>query len=250
LPEEAQCAAEPAPVEAALCTLEGEELNFDVGFWLFKNAAHARMTLNKNKSDYIAVFEAKTFGFIGFLARHLSETMQSVMRYDTQSRKFKPAYFEEVLTQGEKTRKRIVSYNYAQNTFTVTQGGTNIKSTSITRKLPHKECDDLLTAFYNFRLGRYGEVARGKSFPITICVKQRPSKIIITVPEVNTPAAKNPCTTETPVTIAMDRDITHIASKRISGCLSMDLVPLSGVVEDAYLFGDLTITLKERKFIK
>jgi hypothetical protein len=231
-------------------TLVGEELSFDIGFWVFKKAAQAHMTMQQSGNEYIAVIEAKTNGLVGFLARNLKETMKSIMHYDAQSGKFKPVYFEEVLIQGNKVRKKTVSFNHDKKTFTVTHEGSSRKTTAVTRSLPHKACDDLLTAFYNFRLGSYGEITWGKSFPITICVKQGPSRLVITIPQDHTIGKHGPCTAEYCAAISMDKDLTHIASKQITGWLSKDLVPQCGVVKDAYFFGDLTVQLKERNFIK
>ncbi len=241
-------AAEAIPVLPSPHALAGEELNFDIGFWLFKKAAYAHMTLKKTGTEYVATFEAQTSGFIGFLTRNVKEVMTSVMQYDTQSGKFKPTLFQEVFTQGKKLRKKTVMFNYAKKTFTITQEGSSIKTTIITRSLPKKHIDDLLTAFYNFRLDSYGEVKRGKVFNITICTKERPSRMIISVPEDDKVKKKSSCTGDYGVLLSMDKDLTQIASKQISGWISNDLVPVCGVVEDAYLFGDLTVQMKERKF--
>jgi hypothetical protein len=47
--------------------------------------------------------------------------------------------------------------------------------------------------------------------------------------------------------LSMDKSTTNIASKKLIGWLAEDLTPLCGTVEDAYLFGDLKVRLKEKK---
>jgi len=61
--------------------LKGEELTFDISFWLFKNAARSRMTFIKTGDTYVATMEAQTSGFIGFVTRNMHERMTSTMRW-------------------------------------------------------------------------------------------------------------------------------------------------------------------------
>jgi len=235
------------PVARTPDVFKGEELAFDISFWLFKNAAHAQMTFKKTGDIYIATMEAQTSGFIGFISRNLNERMTSTMRFDSRRGCFQPLSYQEVFTQGERTRKRTVTFNHDKRVFTVTYEGTGVKKKTITKKLFKPDCDDLLTAFYNVRLGYYADTHKGSRFPIIIYTKERPSTMQVSFPDDGRILPKNPCNGTHYVVISMDKDLTSIASKELNGWLSKDLVPLCGTVEDAYLFGDLKIMLRARR---
>jgi hypothetical protein len=237
------------PAARAPDMFRGEELLYDVSFWLFKSAAHARLVLKKEGDTYVAALEAQTSGFIGFVTRNLKEYMTSTMRFDSRRGCFQPMTYQEVFTQGERTRKRTVTFNHDKRVFTVTYEGTGVKKKSVTKKLFKPDCDDLLTAFYNVRMGYYADARRGTRFPISIYTKEKPSTMQVSFPEESSIPSKNPCNGTHYVIVTLDKDLTSIASRELNGWLSKDLVPLSGTVEDAYLFGDLSIMLKERRVL-
>jgi hypothetical protein len=225
----------------------GEELKFDISFWLFKNAAHARMSLKKNGDRYTAVMEGEASGFIGVVTRHMHERMTSIMRFDTRRGCFQPLSFQEEFTQGDNTRRRTVTFNHEKRILTVTYEGTSGKKRTFTRKFFKPDCDDLLTAFYNLRLGYYGDMQRGTRFPVVVYTKEKASTMHIFFPAGDREVPQSPCSGTHYVVVTMDKDMTNIASKQLTGWLSPDRVPLCGTVEDAYLLGDLKIRLKERK---
>ena len=228
----------------------GEELTFDISFWLFKNAARARMTFTKAGDTYVATMEAQSRGFIGFISRNLKETMTSTMRFDTRRGCFQPLSFQELYTRGAHTRKRTVTFAHEKRLLTVTYEGTTGRKKTITRKFIKPDCDDLLTAFYNIRLGYYGDMHKGRQYPVTIYTKERPSILQVSFPDGDRTVPKNPCNGTHYVAVSMDKDLTNIASRKLSGWLSKDFVPLCGMVEDAYLLGDLRVMLRERKIIR
>jgi len=225
---------------------KGEVLTFDISFWLFKNTAHARMTFKKAGDTYIATMEAQTSGFIGFISRNLKESMTSTMRFDSRRGCFQPLSYQEVFTQGERTRKRTVTFSHDKRVLAVTYEGTGVKKKTITKKFFKPDCDDLLTAFYNVRLGYYGDMQKGNRYPVIIYTKERPSTMQVSFPDDSRTPPKNPCNGTRYVVVSMDKDLTNIASRQLNGWLSQDLVPLCGTVEDAYLLGDLKVMLRER----
>lgn len=235
------------PVARTPDIFKGEELAFDISFWFFKNAAHARTTFRKAGDTYIAVMEAQTSGFIGFLSRNLKESLTSTMRFDSRRGCFQPLSYQEVFTQGERTRKRTVTFNHNKRVLTVTYEGTGVKKKTITKKIFKPDCDDLLTAFYNVRLGYYGDTRKGNRYSVIIYTKERPSTMQVSFPDDSRIPSKNPCNGMYYVVVSMDKDITSIVSKELNGWLSKDRVPLCGTVEDAYLFGDLKVMLRERR---
>ncbi len=225
----------------------GESLSYGMSFWFFSNAAKGRITCTKHEKGYIAVLEAETCGFTRLITGHKKEIMKSIMEYDRARGKFRPLMFQELFFNGNKERKKTISFDYKKTTYTVSWGGTERKTTTITRKLPKKEFDDLLTFFYNFRMGYYGDVQEGKTISIYVLVTLKPSYVSVTLGNKNK-------TKNRPgkyyATVSMERTISETRSKIISGWFSHDFIPLECVIEDAYFFGDINIKLKERKYIK
>ena len=80
-----------------------------------------------------------------------------------------------------------------------------------------------------------------------VWVKEGPSKITISLPEHYEKADSKTCAGKYFAILSMDKSITNIASKKMIGWLAEDLTPLCGTVEDAYLFGDLKVRLKEKQ---
>ena len=235
------------PVLKSPDIFKGEELTFDISFWLFKNAARSRMTFIKTGDTYVATMEAQTSGFIGFVTRHIKERMTSIMRFDARRGCFQPLSFQEEFTQGDRTRSRSVIFNHEKRILTVTYESAPGKKKTITRKFFKPDCDDLLTAFYNVRLGYYGDTQKGNRFSVVIHTKEKASTLQIYFPEADTAVPQSPCRGTRYVIVTMDKDLTNMATRQLTGWLSSDRVPLCGTVEDAYLLGDLKVLLRERK---
>ncbi len=227
--------------------LKGEELTFDISFWLFKNAARSRMTFIKTGDTYVATLEAQTSGFIGFVTRHIKERMTSIMRFDARRGCLQPLSFQEEFTQGDRPRKRTVTFNHEKRILAVTYESATGKKKTITRKFFKHDCDDLLTAFYNVRLGYYGDPQKGSRFQVVIYTKEKASNLQIAFPEADKTVPQSPCRGTRYVVVTMDKDLTNMATRQLTGWLSNDRVPLCGTVEDAYLLGDLKVMLRERK---
>ena len=247
LPPGSAVATENSPSPTLVPPFVGEDLSYDISFWLFKNAASARMTFLKTAQGYEATVEAQTGGVVGFLTRHMQETMKSVMRFDQSTGRLQPLLFQEVFRKGEQERIKTVEFKYEKKILIVTYEGTGRKKTVITKHLPKDDIDDLLSAFYNLRLGIFGEIKQGKIFSMKVWVRESPSRITISLPERFEKADSKSCGGKYFAMLSMDKSITNIASKKLIGWLAEDLAPQCGKVEDAYMFGDLKVRLKEKK---
>jgi hypothetical protein len=243
----AAIAAENSQAPSLYPPFLGEDLSYNISFWLFKNAASARMTFFKTEQGYEATVEAQTGGIVGFLTRHMHETMKSIMRFDQNKRRFQPLLFQEVLRQGDKERIKTVEFNYDKKIILVTYEGTGRKKAVIKKRLPKDDVDDLLSAFYNLRFGYFGEIKQGKNIIMKVWVKETPSKITVALPERYEKPDGKACEGKYFAMLSMDKNITNIASRKLIGWLAEDFTPLCGTVEDAYLLGDLKVRLKEKK---
>ncbi|MEI6127211.1 MAG: DUF3108 domain-containing protein [Pseudomonadota bacterium] len=240
-------AAEPGQDNATkpYDVLRGEKLWYDIDFWLFSKAARGSMTFEKHLNGYRAVFEAETCGVIKALTGHRKEVMESVMEYDREKKKLRPLLFQETFSQGDREIKKSLSFDYAQQTFTLTRERNKEKISSMTRKLPVREFDDLLTFFFNLRTGHYGAAQEGKKFSVCVLAKEKPSNISVDFPVTD---RRKKSGGKYFAVLSMDKDITQAHSKQVTSWLTPDSIPTSGRVVDAYFFGDLEVTLKKRTF--
>jgi len=223
----------------------GEMLTYTMDFWLFSHAASGELSFSKHPRGYRAYFQAQTQGLIKLFAGSRIECMESIMEYDNEKKRFRPLAFQEIFSHGDREVKKLLSCDYIRLTYTLTLERNKRTVSSRTRKLPAGACDDLLTFFYNFRSGVYGEAQAGNKLKIPILVKSNRS--YITVDFSDNATRKKPSFAHYAV-LSMDRDVTHARSKRVNTWLSHDLIPQCSVIVDAYFFGDLVTTLEKRSF--
>jgi hypothetical protein len=218
----------------------GERLDYSIAFWLFSRAATGSLRfVRTGQNRYEAVFEARTAGLLRFIAGNRRGVMRSRMEYDTIAKRFRPCSFEELFVHGSDNRTRRITYDYQQGTycFIRMRGGTELGRA--TGSLPAGNIDDILTAYYNLRSGRYGRVLPESNFSIPLLVTDRQSTVLIEF-------EKRPPRDDLQAYYAvasMSRDVSQVGSKRIAGWLSKELIPLTAVIEDAYLFGDIGMQL-------
>lgn len=224
-------------------TVGREMFLYRIDFWLFRNAAKGVLRVEPHTRGVRAVFEAETHGMITIIVGHRREVMESIMEYDHAARRFRPVEFSEVFSYGDRTVKKFLTFDYQLGFYTCVFEHNGNRTLSIKRRLPQEQFEDLLSFLLNLRTGAYGRVSTGSVLRPCMLMKDRPSFITITFPltheEPKTPVCKRY------VTLSMDPDLTHARSKKVCGWFSEGFVPVAGVVENAYLFGDLNVALVE-----
>ncbi len=226
----------------------GEKLSYDMSFWILSGAARGYLQFTRNNNNtYTAMLKAETCGITRLIVGHKEEIMKSVMKYDPEKDRLIPLMFQEIFSRGDKRRKKTVFYDYEKGSYTVSWDITGRKKITRIRKLPKKEFDDLLSFFYNFRMGCYGAVAAEKLFSIHVLVTTKPSWLKISIDKAS---HKTSDQKKYHATVSMERRISEAGSKMISGWFSEKLVPVHCVIEDAYFFGDINVKLKERTMLQ
>lgn len=227
---------------------KGEELSYEVGFWLFKKAAFGKLTFKEmeKKGRYLATLQAETMGVLGFVARYRVDTYRSVMEEMDGGKRLRSLSFEEDVKVGEKLRRRTHLFDYQKMKWIRTRkkkDGTIVKTEE---DIPSgKIYDDFLTASYNFRFGVYGEIERGKRFIVPTFPKKGPSsyEVRVATKEEEEKRRRSESLKEGKdyfVKLSLDPEITHSKEGVIEGWLSRDLYPIEGTIKDVVLFGDVT----------
>ncbi len=110
--------------------------------------------------------------------------------------------------------------------------------------LPENDFEDLLTLFYNVRMGCYGPTLPGGTLKVPVIMKEQPSFITLDFPAQGSKDRKRGFN----AALTMDRNLTHARSKRVLVLLGEDAVLKSALVIDAYFFGDLGVRLTGRTY--
>ena len=226
----------------------GEELSYEIGFWLVKRAALGKMTFKETekKGRYMAILQTETLGILGFVARYRVDTYRSVMEEVEGGRSFRALSFEEEVTVGERLRRRTHLFDYQKMRWIRMRRKKDGTYTKTEAEIPSgKNYDDFITASYNFRYGVYGEIERGKKYSVPTFPKKGSSNYEVRVAaqeeeEKRKKSEKVKDGKDYFVKLFLDPEITHSKEGLIEGWLSKDLYPIEGTIKDVILFGDVT----------
>src|SRR3972149_7826224 len=97
--------------------LPEESLYYDIGFLWFKKAAEGKITFKKNNNDsnYTAVLEAETLGFIGFITSYRKYIYISHLKYDENLNRLISTKFERIEIVGNKIWQSATLIDYESN---------------------------------------------------------------------------------------------------------------------------------------
>jgi len=232
-------------------SFKGEELSYEIGFWLFKRVALGRLSFRETdkKGQYQALLETETLGVLGFVSRYRVDTYRSVMEEMEEGSRLRSISFEENVKVGNKVRKRVTRFDYPRRKWTTLRSRKDGSLEATEEEIPPgKIYDDFLTAAYNFRYGVYGPIERGKRFIIPTFPRKGATSYEVRVAsreeeEKRRRSEAGRDRKEYFVRLILDPEITHSKEGRIEGWLSKDLLPVEGTLKDVLLFGDVKGTL-------
>lgn len=222
------------------------ELNYDIGFWIFKRVGVGVATLEKmdRPSTYMLTLEAHPVGIFARLVKR-QVIYQTVMEFDKNSNRLRPLSSSQRRIKGEKTRDKTIKFDYEKGVciFEYRENGVLKKGKTISISSGITP-EDPVTAFHNLCNGAYGEIKEGSIHKITIIVKEVPSNLIFEV-----------CSTECKreftlgedkendfgfiAKINVDPEIVDSTKGEIFVCFSSDSIPLGVKVKDVIGFGDM-----------
>jgi hypothetical protein len=232
-------------------SFNGEELTYEIGFWLFKRAALGRLSFKGTgeKGRYMGVLETETMGILGFVSRYRVDTYRSIMEEVEGGGCLRSLSFEEDVKIGDKFRKNIHQFDYARRRWVKWKQAKDGSLQKTEEEIPPgKVYDDFLTAFYNFRYGVYGSIERGNRYIIPTFPRKGSSSYEVRVAsreeeEKQRRSEKIKDQKDFFIKFSMDPEITYSKKGNIEGWLSKDIFPIEGTLKDALLFGDVKGTL-------
>ena len=237
-----------APLDAIL----GEDYFYDVSFLWFENLAEGRIKLEaaEQPNTYRAMLEARTLGVAAWLTGDRIQRYVSVMQVADDGRLSSLAYESQVLKKKKgKINNQVKRYTFDRENRTIFyqrfNGEKKVSEEVIVWS--HEEWpDDLLTAFYNFRLGNSGPLVPGASYRIPTFKKEGPADILIEI----LPDKARPSKSFFPagghlVKVILDPDVFETAGGDIFMWMDTKGRPVKGLVEKVIGLGDVKGTMRQ-----
>jgi hypothetical protein len=230
---------------------EGEELVYEIGFWLFRRVALGRLSFKetKERGRYKATFQAETLGIFGWLSHYRSDTYSSTVEEVEGGNRLRSLLFEEEVRIGNRVDRRATQFNYVQRKWVTVRWEKDGTIQRLEEEIPSgKVYDDFLTASYNFRYGAYGAIEKGKNYSIPTFSRKGATFYGVRVASEDEElekkkSEKNRDRRDIFVRFLFDPEITHSKEGRIEGWLSKELLPVEGKIKDVSMLGDVKGTL-------
>lgn len=225
----------------------GEELIYEIGFWIFKQVAFGKLSFKAldKKGLFMATLQAETTGLAGWISRYRIDTYRSTMEEINGGRRLRSISFEEEVKIGNKLRQRTHLFDYQKRLWIKMRKKKDGSLERIEEEIPSGLIyDDFITASYNFRYGVYGKIDRGKRYIVPTFPKKGASNYEVRVAtkeeeERKRKREKNKDGKEFFIKLSLDPEITHSKEGLIEGWLSKELFPTEGTIKDVILFGDV-----------
>ena len=225
----------------------GEELEYEIGFWLLKRAAIARASFQRveGKDQFLGTIQGETQGVLGWLARYRVDTYRSTMEVVEGGTRLRSLCFEEEVRIGTKVRRKIHLLDYAGRKWTTKKlrknGTWEIKEEPIPEGMVY---DDFITAAYNFRYGVYGPVERGRVYRVATFPRKGATSYEVRVVEKREEEKMRRAGTSKDgkdlfAKLFLDPEVTHSKDGLIEGWLTEDLYPIEGTIKDVIIVGDI-----------
>ncbi|MBI5599392.1 MAG: DUF3108 domain-containing protein [Deltaproteobacteria bacterium] len=235
-------------------TFAGEELDYDMGFWLFDGVAKGSVRLVKEGDGYVATLSARTTGFARWL-RHREDTYTARMEEAEGGHRLRTLSFEKDVLLGSRRTRILTVIDYKKRVVRTEKWKDGVPGETDEFPMPPGVVyyDDPLAAFYNFRRGAYGEIGEGRQYRIKTFPRGKDKEVemslsIATAGEFKRRAGDGETGYLADANLA--KELFGSASGDIEITFTRELVPIRAVAKDILLFGDIRASLVNQEKIK
>ena len=225
----------------------GEELIYQIGFWLISNCGDAHTSFLKTDLHgiYRISLEGRTVGFIDFLMGRLRYSYVSFSQYSAGEDRLSPVAFQVKKRRMGKESRRSVVFNYATKEIIFSKTGAN-KETKVHKESMLKDTiyEDYLTLLYNFRHGYYGPLKRDSIYRLPLYIRKEMKPLALQI--VSFEEQKKNLKKESDKTnkdyflkFQVSRQDVSSGSGEVAGWLSTSAIPVKATIKDVIFFGDL-----------
>lgn len=236
----------------------GEELSYQIGFWLIGHCGDAKTSFRPTElSDiYKVSLEGHGVGFINFLLGHVKYSYTSYCQYLPGRDRLRPVHFELKRKRGQKESLRSVRFDYADREIVFWDKNTTGKTLTYREPLkPDRIYEDYLTLFYNFRHGHYGPIERDRKLLLPLYTKKQMQPVKLQIADLEKEKRFrsrefNKTAKHFFIQFQINPEDVSSGSGQIQGWLSADATPVKGTIQDVVFFGDLWGDLIKKQIVK
>lgn len=234
----------------AISDFLGEKLEYDISFLWFKKAAVGSATFSREGDGYKAILQAETKGFVGFVTGHRKHVYISHMKFDPEKKKLRTQLFERFVTIRKSEEKTLNWIDYKKRSLECKDYKKGELIVERVDPIPEGvEYEDILSAYYNFRLGVFGPAEEGRKFQVNTIPEKGESVI-----GVNISSEEESAQSRKLFGSAYNEALMHIKvrvpksifrSKRgeVDVWVNGRIRPVKGIVKDYIGFGDIRSTI-------
>lgn len=233
----------------------GEELIYQVGFWLFPRCGEARTRFSETdrRGIYRASLEGRPTGIFDRLLGRYRYSYVSYLDLSPAGNRVRPLRFQLIKRRLGKKFQRDVTFDYSTRKIAFSQIANDGKREE--EKMSMKDgiiYEDYLTLFYNFRHGLYGPLERGRTYHLPLHIHKEMASVDLSIApreeeERRREGESNKVGKDFFLRFQVNQEDVSSTSGKIEGWLSRDVVPVKGTIKDVILFGDLWGELIHRK---
>ena len=226
---------------------EGEELIYDMGFWIFKKIARGEFRLTKEPDGtFKAVLDASSKAL---LFRSTRSTYTAYMKVSTDGQRFITLRFEKYSKKKGTVKKIVKELDHERGILTITKWKNDKLKSTEEIEIPENEIyDDPLAAFYNLRFGAYGPIKEGGKYLITTFPEKgkevRIRARITGKKELKKGVRKRKNNAKMLMRAKLDKELFDSSSGDIDIYFDDKMVAIDVVAKDILLFGDIYARLK------
>jgi len=240
---------EPVPIVAADRFPEAflnQDFWYDISFLWFSKAAEGHFYFEKGEepSEYRAVLDAETKGFIGWLSSYRRQRYVSVMDLVStdKGRMLRTKYFSQEIRKGDQSEIVESFIDYTNLTITTRESNPGEKTAVSVETIPKDIIyHDFLSAYYNFRGGVFGVKKKGDIFKVDTLPRKGVSHIDVTIADEETEKGRKIDMEDAHFLVRLDLDKRLFGQKdgEVWVWADKDFVPVMGEVRHISFFGDV-----------
>jgi len=225
------------------------ELAYDISFLWFDRLAEARLRFlpTEQPQTFRAVLEAHTLGVAAWLTRDREQRYEATMVLGKDGRFHADSYSSAIYKgRGSQRKGRTKTYRYdflrRLVYVSVDRGGVVTTGEPLEMK-EGPEPSDMLTTFFNFMAGNYGELLPGETLIVPTYTRDGFSDIEVTVLRPEQRLEKFP-RGGTLCRVKVDQEVFDTGGGYVYAWFDEQMVPVIGMVEEVLGMGDVLGVLR------
>ena len=236
----------------------GEELRYQIGFWLISHCGDARTGfLSTDIPDIYRIrLEGHGIGFINSLLGGVAYSYTSFCRYVSDQDRLQPVYFELKKKHGSRVSRHSARFNQAANKIVFIRTESSGETVMDTEPMKTDRIyEDYLTLFYNFRHGYYGPLQRNRQYRLPLYTKKQMQSVKLHIADIEVEekyrrSESDQADKDFFIRFQINPEDVSSGSGEVLGWLSADATPVKGTIQDVVFFGDLWGDLIQKQVLK